>query len=105
MKIEVGKYTLNADGLSMWIEETYETTDRKGNPKEAKRRVAGYATSYEILMRQFYKNAVWGSDAQDLASLVVVLHDTYCDMVAFKDAYVEHDIEKLMRKSKSWEEK
>lgn len=98
MKINVGRYTLYSDSMSMWIVEEYEVTDRKTKEPTGKtdtRRVAGYSTSLQNLLRSFRDTKVGGSDAESLEELIEVLRATYEDMERLYKGAVENDFKLL----------
>ena len=102
MKIQVGKYTLYSDSMSMWIVEEYEVTDRKTKEPTGKletRRVAGYSTSLTNLLRSFRDAKVGGSDAESLEELIEVLRATYEDMERLYKCAVENDFKLLKEMS------
>jgi hypothetical protein len=98
MKIKLGKYTLNSDAMCMWIDEEYETINQKTKKPTGKfetRRVAGYSTSLQNLLRSFRDAKVGGSDAESLEELIEVLRATYEDMERLYKCAVENDFKLL----------
>lgn len=70
MNIETEKYILKGDGLCMWIEQKYIGKDRKGNEKISTRRVTGYLTSFDQLLKSFVNRKTRGLDSQGMTSLL-----------------------------------
>ena len=91
MNIRVGKYILRSDPYCLWIEEEY----KQKNGKTASKRVAGYATSFSNLMRQFAEARLYGSDADTMEQLISDLRDVMADMVKLNDAAVEARFTKM----------
>lgn len=100
MKIKVGRYTLYADSMSMWINEEYEIEKGKNAGELKERKVAGYSTSLKNLLRSFRDAKVGGSDAESLEELIEVLTAVYEDMAELNDAAVKHGLQKLKEMSK-----
>lgn len=103
MKIKLGKYTLNSDSMCMWIDEEYETINQKTKKPTGKletRRVAGYSTSLQNLLRSFRDTKVGGSDAESLEELIEVLRSVYEDMEHLYRCGVEEGLQKLKEMSK-----
>lgn len=100
MKIEIGKYTLYADSMSMWVTEKYIKEKGKHAGESEERRVAGYSTSLTNLLRSFRDAKVGGSDAENLEELIGVLRNVYDDMEQLYRCAVENDLVKLKEMSK-----
>ena len=100
MNIEVGKYTIRSDGFCLWIDEEYKTKGKDGKAKTATRRVAGYATSYENLLKQFCKNRLLDSDAETVEELVRTIKRTFDDMVELDKGAVRADCEELLNEAR-----
>lgn len=103
MKIQVGKYTLYADSMCMWVTETVESVNKKTKKPTGKfyeQRVAGYSTSLKNLLRSFRDTKVGGSDAENLEELIEVLRATYEDMERLYKCAVENDFKLLKEMSK-----
>lgn len=100
MKIEVGKYTLYADTMSMWVTEKYVKEKGKHAGEIEERRVAGYSTSLTNLLRSFRDKKIGGSDAESLEELIEVLRNVYDDMEQLYRCAVENDLVKLKEMSK-----
>lgn len=95
MKIRVGKYTLESDRYCMWITEEYEGEDKDGKVKMQNKRVAGYSTSFPLLMRSFAQNKALESDATTMGKLIKDLSEVYEDMLKFDSVAVEQDFRKV----------
>ena len=97
MDIRVGKYILRSDQYSMWIEEEYikRKGDAKGEP--ATRRVAGYSSNFENLMRSFAENQARNNDAKTIGELLRILKQTVDDIEAFRTAAVKKDFKLIER--------
>lgn len=99
MKIEVGRYTLYSDSMSMWVTEKYIKEKGKHAGEAEERRVAGYSTSLTNLLRSFRDAKVGGSDAESLEELIEVLRATYEDMERLYKCAVENDFKLLKEMS------
>ena len=98
MRIEVGKYVLYSDKWCFWINERFETIDRKTKQPTGKfdeRKVAGYSTTLTRLLESFRDTKVGGSDAESLEELLIVLRSVYGDMVAINTVAVEKGFERI----------
>lgn len=100
MKIQVGRYTLYSDSMSMWVTEKYIKEKGKHAGETEERRVAGYSTSLQNLLRSFRDKKVGGSDAESLEELIEVLRNVYDDMEQLYRCAVESDLVKLKEMSK-----
>ena len=100
MKIKVGNYTLYSDALCMWVTEDYVKEKGKHAGEIEERRVAGYSTSLQNLLRSFRDAKVGGSDAESLEELIEVLRATYEDMERLYKCAVENDFKLLKEMSK-----
>lgn len=100
MKINVGRYTLYSDSMSMWITEKYVKEKGKHIGETEERRVAGYSTSLTNLLRSFRDKKVGGSDAENLEELIEALRNVYDDMEQLYRCAVENDLVKLKEMSK-----
>ena len=104
MDIQVGRYHLRSDGLSLWIDEEYETKTKTGKKRVAKKRVAGYAPNITLLMRQFMRHRYMSADAETMRELLKVLQQTLVDMDALKKAAVKEDFKVIRRIDKDIKE-
>lgn len=98
MRIEIGKYVLYSDRWCFWINEKFETTDRKTKQPTGKfdeRKVAGYSTSLTRLLESFRDTKVGGSDAENLEELLDALRAVYADMVAINTVAVEKGFKRI----------
>ena len=100
MKIQVGKYTLYSDSMSMWVTEKYVKEKGKHAGEAEERRVAGYSTSLTNLLRSFRDKKIGGSDAESLEELIEVLRNVYDDMEQLYRCGVEEGLQKLKEMSK-----
>lgn len=100
MKIQVGRYTLYSDSMSMWVTEKYIKEKGKHAGETEERRVAGYSTSLTNLLRSFRDAKVGGSDAESLEELIEVLRNVYDDMEQLYRCGVEEGLHKLKEMSK-----
>lgn len=100
MKIKFGKYIIYSDSMSLWINEEYEIEKGKHAGEIEERRVAGYSTSLQNLLRSFRDAKVGGSDAESLEELIEVLRATYDDMERLYKCAVENDFKLLKEMSK-----
>ena len=78
MKITVGKYTIYSDKWSVWINEKFETIDKKTKQPTGKyeeRKVAGYCNTLERTLEDFIDKKFMGSDAEDLEAVLKALRD------------------------------
>lgn len=86
MNIKIGKYRLRSDQYSMWITEEYVKEQGRHKGETAEKRVAGYAESFEVLLRQFVTDRVMDSDAESLETLLEQLSRTIDEGVAIAKA-------------------
>lgn len=105
MEIRIGKYVLRSDKFSMWIDAEYEAKDKNGNPtgKTATRRVAGYTTSWEYLLRDFIEVQHRDNDAKTVKELLKVFKQVAEDTEAIKKTALKEDfriIRKIDKESK-----
>lgn len=100
MKIQVGKYTLYSDSMSMWVTEKYVKEKGKHAGEVEERRVAGYSTSLQNLLCSFRDKKIGGSDAESLEELIEVLRNVYNDMEQLYRCGVEEGLHKLKEMSK-----
>lgn len=91
---------MQSDSMSMWVNEEYEIEKGKHAGELQERRVAGYSTSLQNLLRSFRDSKVGGSDAESLEELIEVLRATYEDMEHLYKCAVENDFKLLKEMSK-----
>lgn len=84
----------------MWIDEEYEGEDAKGRKKIAKRRVAGYASSWSNLVHQFCQHRYKGSDAETMREFLKEMEQTFKDMVMLNETAVKADFKKVKKLTK-----
>jgi len=99
MKLTIGKYILHGDGLSYWITEQYVKEKGKHAGEAEERRVAGYSTSLQNILRSFRDAKVGSSDAESLEELIEVLRAIYEDMEHLYKCAVENDFKLLKEMS------
>ena len=98
MRIEIGKYVLYSDKLSLWICEKYEVRKKKTKEPTGKigeRRITGYVTSLQRLLENFRAKKIGGSDAENIEELLEALNDTYAYMVALNKGAVDADFKRI----------
>lgn len=83
MEIEVGKYTLMSDQWSMWIDEKYEYTNKKGERTTGVRRCAGYSPNLWLLMEDFAERSTRESGAREMREVLDELASTERAMMKF----------------------
>lgn len=93
MEIRIGKYVLRSDRYCMWIDAEYETKDKNGKPsgKFATKKVAGYTTSWEMLLRDFVAVQHRDNDAKTVKELLKVLKKVAEDTEAIKKTALKED--------------
>lgn len=99
MRIQTGKYILNSDAYSMWIDEEYKTK----TGKVATKRVAGYCNSPMLLLRDFRDKRVTGSDARNMDDMLVVLKETLDEVEQLATAIVNNSFGLERRNSRGLE--
>ena len=92
MNIRVGKYILRSDPYCLWIEEEYQ----QKNGKMASKRVAGYASNLNNLLRQFSEKKLYGSDAETIEQLITDLRGIMADMVSLNETAIEQKFTKVL---------
>ena len=99
MEIRVGKFILRSDMYSLWIDEEYTSKGKDGKPgKKQIRRVAGYASSIDNLIRQFVTHKHMASEATTVEELIKEWKQIADDAVMLKKTAVANDL-KAMRKT------
>lgn len=93
MNIKVGKYILRSDQYCMWVEEEYQ----QKNGQKASKKVAGYASNLNNLLRQFSEKKLYGSDAETVGQLISDLREIMSDMVKLNGAAVEQGLAIMSR--------
>lgn len=104
MDIRIGKFILRSDGLCYWLEEEYEGKDAKGRTKMQTRRVAGYASTLDILYRQFVEHRHKASEATTVAELIKEMKETAADIEAIKKTATKQHFTKMRRIGKQVKE-
>lgn len=87
MKINKGRYTLCSDEYSYWITE--KSIAESG--KEYEKRIAGYCTTLDKLIRDFSERVVRSNDAEDLEAVLTALKTAQDDCEALLKGVVERD--------------
>ena len=99
MDIKIGKFHLRSDAWCMWIEEEYQSKGKDGKPgRKQSRKVAGYATSIDSLVRQFCEHKHMASEATTVEELIKEWKQIIEDAALLKKTAVANDL-KLMRKT------
>lgn len=96
MEIRVGKYILKSDRYSMWIEEEHEVKEGKTKGKKVTKRVAGFTSNFDLLLRDFVRVKHRDNDAQTVKELLEILKKTAEDTEQIKKAALKEDF-KLIR--------
>lgn len=104
MDIQVGKYCLRSDDKCLWIEEEYEGEDKNGRKKKQRRRVAGYASTLDILYRQFVEHKHKASEATTVAELIKDMKETAEAIEAIKKTATKEGFTKLRKVGKKVKE-
>ena len=100
MEIRIGKYILKSDRFCMWIEEEYEVKEGKTKGKKGTKRVAGYSTTFEQLLRSFVQVKHRDNDAQTVAELLKVFKQTAEDTELIKKTALKEDFKIIRHKAK-----
>lgn len=87
MKIRAGRYIINSDAYSMWIDEEYESK----TGKTATKRVAGYCNNVEQLLKDFRDKKVNGSDAETMEGFMVTMKNALDEAEELLTAMVENE--------------
>ena len=99
MEIRVGKFILRSDMYSLWIDEEYQSKGKDGKPgKVQTRRVAGYASNIDILVRQFVAHKHMASEATTVEELIKEWKQIIEDASLIKKTATANDL-KAMRKT------
>lgn len=100
MEIRIGRYILRSDRFCMWIEEEYEVKNGKTKGKVVTRRVAGYTTTFEQLLRDFIQVKHRDNDAKTVAELLKIFKQTAEDTEAIKKTALKEDFRIIRNKAK-----
>ena len=100
MEIRVGQFTLKSDTMCFWIEEEYIGKDKNKKDKLMTRRVAGYASSYSNLLRQFtdHKHKAIGADT--MTKLIRELKQIAEDTASVNEAALKSDFKRMSKLKK-----
>ena len=104
MDIRIGKFILRSDGFAYWIEEEYEGEDCKKRKKMQTRRVAGYASTLDILYRQFVEHRHKASEATTVAELINEMKETAADIEMIRKTATKEHFTKMRRIGKQIKE-
>lgn len=104
MEIRVGRFILKSDTMCLWIDEEYIGTDKDKKPKKMTRRVAGYASSYANLLRQFtdHKHKAIGADT--MTKLIRELKQIAEDTAQINEAALKSDFKRMSKLKKEVKE-
>lgn len=100
MKIKVGKYTINSNKWSWWVEEEYEVSKGKTKGSIQTRNVTGFCTSFEKCRNSFAERRIGEDGATNLLELLDALNRVFEDMKALNEAKLNADMNKLKEISK-----
>lgn len=100
MEIRVGRFTLKSDERCFWVEEKYIGKDKDKKDKLMTRRVAGYASSYANLLRQFtdHKHKAIGADT--MTKLIRELKQVAEDTSQINEAALKEDFKRMSKLKK-----
>ena len=104
MEIKIGRFTLRSDGFCYWIEEEYEIQKGKTKGKKSVKRVAGYATTLDILFRQFVEHKHRAIEATTVTELVKEMKQIAEDTELLKKTAVKEDLKRIRRIGKKIKE-
>lgn len=104
MEIRVGQFTLKSDQMCFWIEEEYIGKDKNKKDKLMTRRVAGYASTYANLLRQFtdHKHKAIGADT--MTKLIRELKQIAEDTASVNEAALKEDFKRMSKLKKEVKE-
>ena len=104
MEIRVGNFTLRSDERCFWIEEEYIGKDKDKKDKLMTRRVAGYASSYANLLRQFtdHKHKAIGADT--MTKLIRELKQIAEDTAQINETALKEDFKRMSKLKKEVKE-
>lgn len=91
MKIEVGKYALNADQFCMWISEKVRS-EETGRPRM--RRITGYRLNFDKLKEDFVRVRM-GEDKETMTELIETLRQAQEDLKMLNEAALKNDFTSL----------
>ena len=79
MEIKRNKYVLRSEPMCCWIEEEYETKDRKtGKPKKARKNISGYYPDFKMLCEHgLPKHLLVQSEAKSMKKLLEEVRDIH----------------------------
>ena len=91
MKIEVGKYAINADQFCMWISEKVRSEETN---RPRMRRITGYRTNFDKLKEDFVRVRM-SEDKETMMELIDALRQTEKDLTMLNEAALENDFTNL----------
>ena len=100
MEIEIGKYILKSDRYCMWIEEKHQVKEGKTKGKVVTKRVAGYSTSFELLLNDFVRVKHRDNDAKTVAELLQIFKKTAEDTELIRKTALKEDFRIIRQKAK-----
>lgn len=100
MEIKIGKYILKSDRFSMWIEEEHLVEKGKTKGKKITKRVAGYSTTFDNLLRDFVQVKHRDNDAKTVKELLEVFKQTAEDTELIKKTALKEDFRIIRQKAK-----
>ena len=100
MEIRVGHFILKSDQYSYWVEEEYIGKDAKGKEKKQTRRVAGYASTIGILVRQFTEHKHKAIGADTMTKLIRELKQIAEDTASVNEAALKSDFKRMSKLKK-----
>lgn len=95
MKIKFGKFILNSDKLSWWIEEEYEIKKGKNKGKTELRNVTGWCNSFEKCRNSFIERRIGENGATALLEVLDGFSSLFEDLKALDEVKFKADAEKL----------
>ena len=100
MEIKIGKYVLRSDKYCMWIDEEYEVQEGKTKGKAVRKRVAGYTTSFDLLLRDFVRVKHRDNDAKTVKELLAILKKVAEDTEEIRKTALKEDFRIIRNKAK-----
>lgn len=89
MRIKAGKYIINSDAYSMWIDEEYESK----TGKTATKRIAGYSNDVSHLLNDFRSKKINGSDARTMDELLMTMKNALDEAEELLKAMIDNQFE------------
>lgn len=104
MEIRVGQFILKSDTMCFWIEEEYIGKDKNKKDKLMTRRVAGYASNYSNLLRQFTDHKHKAIGAGTMTKLIRELKQIAEDTASINEAALKEDFKRMSKLKKEVKE-